>query len=152
MTKKQVNILVFSLLAIFAIGLTIFFIYDHQKKKKLVKNVSGNPNATVTNGQYTDTIDVNKVLRKGDSGNSVKVLQSTINDKIKELGLTNVSTLVPDGIFGSATETAVQALVIGRFSSEKGNITIAAVRSLIPLMMGSSTTYTGSRITDIPIF
>lgn len=98
MTNKQKNWLIYGGVALlFIILIVVMVIRERKSAPAKINPPSGpNPNTGTSPANYTDAIDRNKKLKKGDVGNNVRELQ-------KKLNLYATNSLVPDGVFGEAT-------------------------------------------------
>lgn len=142
--KKAV--LIISIIAI--IGVILWFVYKYTSLPKTIGLKSDNAynSAGGLLVDYGDNIDSNKILIKGDKGNSVTRLQTTINELIDKYGY-NYTKLSVDGIFGDKTEQAIKFVSANTLGS--GTVTINKVAnlpkntSIIPATIAAPTqTYT----------
>lgn len=136
--KKQLNkiLLIFGGVLLLALIAWVIYYFMQTRPQKLKELSTGNApsfggavGSSATGNSYNDPIDPNRILKKGDAGNNVKILQTEVNNVIIAKG-SSIVKLVPDGVFGSATETAIQQLSEGMLSSAKGNISINAVKAI----------------------
>jgi hypothetical protein len=99
----------------------------------------GNTSPTNTNTS-ADVVDPNKILHIGDKGNTVKALQTAVNNAIASAG-SGLSPISVDGDYGSLTDSRIKQLTQGFLESSKNNVTVNAVKALAP--SGSASAGTG---------
>lgn len=102
LTKKQTNWLIFGFIGALFLAAIIFLIYRLRSSRPQVSsgNISAGGNTPST---FTDAIDRDLKLKKGDRGNNVMELQKKLNEK--------GAGLVIDGIFGRDTLAAMKSQV-----------------------------------------
>lgn len=102
LTTKQTNWLIFGSIGLLLLALIIFLIVRYRATRPQIK--AGNiPAGGVTPSTFTDVINRDLKLKKGDRGNNVIELQKKLNTK--------GAGLLPDGIYGNDTLAAMKAQV-----------------------------------------
>lgn len=125
--NKSVRIGLWVLLFIVLIGIIIYFYLKYKNENPPVINLDGNPNSQAT---PTDSIDKNKILVKGNRGNTVLALQKAINAKIIQYGLTTaIPVIAEDKIFGNETNNALNKLTFQVYNSENGNVSVSVIEN-----------------------
>lgn len=137
--KRNKNILIGVLIFAAVAGIIIYWYI----KNKNETPINLNNNAPTTNNQtpagFTDVIDNSKILKKGDTGNTVKKFQEIINTKLPATS----TPIVTDGAFGSATDAALKIASNNVLSSANNN---ASINALLGTATGTTPAPSGGTI------
>lgn len=130
-SKKSRNVWVWVGIGL-TIGIILLFWYLlHKSQTPTINNLntapgSGSSGSGYTPSTFSDVVNPDKILHKGDNGLSVQELQKQINLRTPVL----MTKLVEDGAYGSMTDTAVKLVSGDVLSSSNNNVTINAVKAI----------------------
>lgn len=92
------------------IALVVYRVYKSMKDTNNLNPSKTNPDVKPgdTPKNFTDSIDINRSVKRGDSGNTVLALQNDMNYYVRQTG--KYSTVIEDGFFGAGTETLLKQI------------------------------------------
>lgn len=101
------------LIIVILAGVILLFMSMTRKKPSSIQSNNNN--------RFITEINPDMVLRLGDQGEIVRLMQKALNNKLIEFKMNVISET---GKFDSATELAIQKLTQGLLSSSQNNITL----------------------------
>lgn len=108
-------------------GIIVYFWFRHRAETPAFNAVPGSSAAPGSVSSFSaGTVDVNRILHKGDTGATVKELQRLINLKLPSAA----TKLVEDGVYGNATDTALKQVTNNVLASANNNVSISALNGL----------------------